>query len=190
MLPLIGAGEMALQDALVQESLGIPGSVLMESAGRSVGEFILTEVDPSEVIVIAGPGNNGGDGYAIARYLLSWNIPVTVYAVEPKSTLALMQRRILERAGGKVLPLQDIFKIETADTVVDALFGVGLKRPLGGIYADVINYINEISTRVKIAVDIPSGLSADTGMPLGTTFVADYTITFGLPKMGMFKSLM
>ena len=186
MLPLVGAGEMALQDALVQEKLGIPGSVLMESAARSVGDFLLTSVDPSEVIIVAGPGNNGGDGYALGRYLLSWNIPVKIYAAEPRSTLAMMQRRIFERSGGTVLPLKDIFSVETADTVVDALFGVGLKRPLDGIYADVLNYLMEISASVKIAVDVPSGLSSDTGMPMGAVFPADYTITFGLPKLGLF----
>jgi NAD(P)H-hydrate epimerase len=186
MLPLVGAGEMALQDALVQESLGVPGSVLMESAGRSVGEFILTTLDPAEVTVLVGPGNNGGDGYAVARYLLSWNIPVKVYAAEPKSQLAIMQRRLFTRSGGKVFPLKDIFAVESMDVAVDALFGVGLKRPLDGIYADVVSYMSEVSARVKVAVDMPSGLSADTGMPMGSVFPADYTITFGLPKLGLF----
>ncbi len=186
MLPLVGAGEMALQDALVQEALGIPGSVLMESAGRSVGEFILTTLDPAEVTIIVGPGNNGGDGYAAARYLLSWNIPVKVYAAEPKSTLAIMQRRMFIRSGGRVFPLKDIFTVDNMDVVVDALFGVGLKRPLEGIYADVLDHLASINTRAKVSVDVPSGLSADTGSFLGGVFVADYTVTFGLPKLGLF----
>ncbi len=186
MLPLVGAGEMALQDALVQEALGIPGSVLMESAGRSVGEFILTTLDPAEVTIIVGPGNNGGDGYAAARYLLSWNIPVKVYAAEPKSTLAIMQRRMFIRSGGRVFPLKDIFTVDNMDVVVDALFGVGLKRPLEGIYADVLDHLASINTRAKVSVDIPSGLSADTGSFLGGVFVADYTVTFGLPNWACF----
>lgn len=186
MLPLVGAGDMALQDVLVQEYLGISPLVLMESAGRSVGEFILTTLDPADVIVLVGPGNNGGDGYVVARYLLSWNIPVRVFAAEPKSTLANMQKRLFVKSGGKVFPLKDVFKIEAADVVVDALFGVGLKRPLDGIYADVVSYFSQIPVRARLAVDIPSGLSADTGTPMKTAFVADYTVTFGLPKLGLF----
>jgi NAD(P)H-hydrate epimerase len=156
------------------QKYGIPGIVLMENAGRATADVILREYPYTEAAaVFAGGGNNAGDGFVIARQLISEGIDVTTYlASNPKKYEgdALTNYKALKNIGGAVVELGgSLRKYRTADIIIDALFG--------------IEFINAQSAPV-IAVDLPSGLDADTGRPLGAAVAADVTVTYALPKIG------
>lgn len=139
---------------------------------------------PAEVLVLCGSGNNGGDGFAIARLLLLDGIGTEVCFLGKEASLtgdAALQKTIYENYGGNYNsdPRLTDYKI-----LVDALFGVGLSRPVEGVYAEMIGRMNR-SGRFVVAVDLPSGVSADTGEILGTAVRADVTVTFGFEKRGL-----
>jgi hydroxyethylthiazole kinase-like uncharacterized protein yjeF len=162
---------------------------LMEQAGRAVAETVVDYADKpenftDEIIILCGPGNNGGDGYVAARYLKDWGYRVHIMRaendMEPDSADA---SAMALRWTGSIDEFDDA-RIKVAAIVVDGLFGVGLTRPIEGAYADIIRAANE-SDVFRIAIDIPSGLSADTGCQLSDAcFMADATITFTCRKPG------
>jgi len=193
---IVTAEEMKEYDNNTIEHIGIPGLVLMERAALKVKEAILEEVDePQTVLIVAGVGNNGGDGLALARLLAAEDVRVTVccFGNLNKATESFcVQKKILEHYpadfwdGEKALERLKEYACERTnfDVIVDALFGVGLSRSLEGIYSEIIIAMNNIRG-FKVAVDIPSGICANTGKELGGSFAADMTVTFGFAKRGL-----
>ena len=190
------AEEMQELDRKAIETYRIPGIVLMENAGRGAAEVIsnfFPEIHKKKVAIIAGKGNNGGDGFVIARYLLNQGIYVRVYLLtDPKGLRGDAETNfsIFHRIKGEVVSVpssKDYIKVkrdlEKFDILVDGIFGTGLDAEVRGYYREVIDHLNTLQ-RPIVAIDIPSGLDADTGKPLGTAIRASLTITFGLPKIG------
>ena len=200
--PIMSRDEVRAFDSFAINTLGIPGVVLMENAGRSCAELIkekLTSVTKPKVCIICGTGNNGGDGYVIARHLLNSGFKITVVICGDRGKIkgdAKINLDILERLGQPIEQLilrnGDIAgQIETysagADMLVDALFGTGLKGQLSDVYTQLIESINSQNYPI-LAVDIPSGLDCDTGQPLGAAIEANYTVTFVSVKKGFVPS--
>ena len=184
------------------DTLGIPGVVLMENAGRSCAELIkekLAGVTQPKVCIFCGTGNNGGDGYVIARHLLNSGFQVTVVVCGDPNRIkgdAKINLDILERLDQPIERLSiadgDISRrIRTltggADMLVDGLFGTGLSGQLSNEYQQLIESINAQDCPI-LAVDIPSGLDCDTGEPLGAAIRATYTVTFVAVKYGFTAS--
>ncbi|MFC3069921.1 NAD(P)H-hydrate dehydratase [Phenylobacterium soli] len=155
---------------------GTPGTVLMERAGTAVADAICARFRPQRAIVACGPGNNGGDGYVVARLLKNRGWPVEVRALAPPATEDA--RAAATQWDGQVAPLEGDF---AGALVVDALFGAGLARPLDGLSAAAAQKMSVASERV-VAVDIPSGLPGDTGKPVGPCVSAGLTVTFHARK--------
>ena len=179
--------------------IGLTTDVLMENAGKAVAEEvrrILGNVDQQNILFLIGPGNNGGDGLVAARYLHDWGARVTVYlpAERPQGDLKLklVQERgitCVDAAEDEGLGRLSEF-LASANAVIDALFGTGSTRRFGGLILMVLDRINRArkehpSWRI-IALDLPSGLNADTGAVEPSCLYADYTITLGFPKPGLF----
>lgn len=171
------------------EEFGVPGVVLMENAGRAVASVILAEYPSAKkMAVICGAGNNAGDGFVIARHLISSGKEVSVHIAQKKQRYkgdAKTNLDSLLEIGAPVKELEGkLPRIKDTDVIVDAIFGTGLDRDVGGFYERLIKFINRQSAR-RVSVDIPSGLDADTGQPLGAAVRADVTITFAPAKLGM-----
>ena len=190
--------EVRAFDAWAINTLGIPGVVLMENAGRSCAELIeknISNIANPGVCVFCGTGNNGGDGYVIARHLLNSGVNVTVVISGDRTKIkgdAKINLDILEKMDQSIVQVNpadiDIAdKVQAlsagADMVVDSLFGTGLKGQLNDGYVRLIESINARGCPI-LAVDIPSGLDCDTGRPLGSSIEADYTVTFVAVKKG------
>ncbi|MDD5190464.1 MAG: NAD(P)H-hydrate dehydratase [Dehalococcoidales bacterium] len=171
---------------------GIPAAILMENAGSAVYQVIRREtaVAGSQCVVLCGPGNNGGDGFVVARLLQANGAQVKVFTFSGTSEYrneAKQNLEILTRFPVSIASTQSITKIKTAirnaDFIVDALLGTGVDRPITGIMKKVSEVVNGSGKKV-FAVDIPSGINGDTGQEMGTSIKADFTVTFGLPKAG------
>jgi len=176
-------------DRLTIEKFGVPGLVLMENAGRATADVLLDNFSYAvKVAVFSGGGNNGGDGFVIARHLISKGLDVDTYLVSAPRKFkgdALTNYKALKNTGGNIIELKNnLRKFKQADVIVDALFGTGLDREVTGFYKKVIDFINTQGVPT-IAVDIPSGLDSNSGQPLGTAVLADITVTFVLPKLGI-----
>lgn len=187
---IVNSREMKLYDNNTIEKLYMPSIVLMERAAVAfVEELKVQKVDLSAVLIVCGNGNNGGDGYAVARLLKLAGSNVDVVAADAryasdltKATEAnLLQQKIWKAYGNEIL--SEIPKNKQYTVVIDAVFGVGLSRSIEGMYADVMTQMN-LTTGVKVALDIASGISADNGSVLGVAFKADITITFAFAKLG------
>jgi len=190
--------EVRRVDAWAIDEIGVPGVVLMENAGRSCAELVkqkLAGKDRPTVCIFCGAGNNGGDGYVIARHLLNAGVRVRTVLCGERDKVrgdARINLDILDRLGHAVELLdpgaEDIpVYVRTfggaADVIVDALFGTGLHGTLSGEAQALIEAINALD-RPILAVDIPSGLDCDSGQPLGTAIRAAYTVTFVAVKRG------
>jgi hydroxyethylthiazole kinase-like uncharacterized protein yjeF len=193
---LVKASEMKEMDRIAIEEIGIPGSVLMESAARGASRVFLAHFAPPpncRVLVLCGRGNNGGDGYVMARYLSGAGLKVTVLVVAELRHVAgdaLLNLQILRRMGIEVqeVPTEGEWKkkrrlLKESEFIIDGLLGTGLNSPVKGFYARVIEDVNRASKPVT-AIDIPSGLNADSGQVMGAALQADLTVTFGFPKIG------
>src|SRR5688572_22174341 len=195
MRPVVTAAEMRALDRATIEDIGIPAFTLMETAGRAVAHVAMEMLDGDRghVAVVCGPGNNGGDGFVAARVLRDMGIDAAVYLAVGRNSIrgdAAAHLAVYEHAGGVVRMLdtpQALAElgdaIANAALAVDALFGVGLSRALEGHFGDVVDAINHAHHR--LAVDIPSGLDADTGRVLGTVVDADTTVTMGALKIAL-----
>jgi NAD(P)H-hydrate epimerase len=193
---IVTAAQMRALDREVIERIGVPGVALMESAGRAVVEVLAALRAPrgTRYVVFAGPGNNGGDGYVVARHLYDRGAEVQVIRCVPEARVsgdARVHYGACQRTGVEVLDgtappsLADAVRATAeADVVVDALLGTGLTRNVDGLLAEAIAAINR-HRGVVVAVDIPSGLDADRGVPLGICVRAHHTVTLGLPKVGL-----
>lgn len=174
-------------DRVVIEQHGISGLELMHRAGQAAFEVIRQRWPGACCFaVFCGAGNNGGDGYVVARLALLAGLEATVYALSPPEKLrgdALLAYKEYQARGGVVLPFASIVYCK-ADVVVDALLGTGLDRPVIGEYAEAIAYIDALQKSV-VALDVPSGLNADTGSVMGCAVRAACTVTFIAMKQGL-----
>lgn len=181
---LLNSGQMKACDQAAIYKTGIPSMVLMERAALSVvDEMMEAHMNLASVLVVCGSGNNGGDGFAIARLLKERDVSVTIAFVGRETSMTeetALQKQICENCGIKVCTN---FQEREYTTIVDAIFGIGLSRAIEGRYAQVVEWINCSHAQV-VAVDIPSGISADTGKVLGTAVRADLTVTFAFRKTG------
>jgi NAD(P)H-hydrate epimerase len=178
------------------EEIGIPGPVLMENAGIRITGAILKRfprITEENVVIVAGKGNNGGDGFVVARHLFNLGARPNVLLLASKEELkgdAALNLGIAEKIG---VEIAEVTKIEEwkkhriglfhASVIVDAIFGTGLLKPAEGLYATAIEDINK-APGFKVAVDIPSGLSSDTHLLIGPTVKADLTVALAAPKIG------
>lgn len=175
---------------------GIPGYELMQRAGRAAfvhlqrmltGAYGSKDQASCRILIVCGGGNNGGDGYIIATLAKAKGYPVDVLALTPPEKLrgdALQAAMAWRTLGGSIRAVEQT-KLTGYDAIVDAILGIGLQRPVEGAFRDLIELINEMPCPV-LAVDIPSGLNADTGQPMGIAVKADATVTFVGMKQGLF----
>ncbi len=185
-------------DAETIENYGIPGPELMENAGQGIADRIATNIlpDPSlaRVAIFCGKGNNGGDGFVVARVLSEYGTDVTVYYIGPPEKMSGDARLNFERLEDLDVDLVEVADIEDLpdelpqDFIIEAIFGTGFSGSPRGIAGEMIDYINDQPDKTVIAVDLPSGLNADTGQHEGAVIVADYTFPLALPKFGLYVS--
>ncbi len=189
---LASASEMRELDRHTIETLGVAGEVLMESAGRAVAEAVLGVLPAGgSVLVVCGRGNNGGDGLVTARHLHALGVPVRVALLASAASLRGDAAANLRRARSVGVPIEgERWRAPSVGVIVDAVFGTGLTRRVEAAAAASLRRIassraaNPEFLRV-VAVDLPSGLCADTGQVLGVAAPADLTVTLGLPKPGL-----
>lgn len=204
MIPVLSRAQMRAFDRHAIESCHVPGVVLMENAGRGAadvaGRLLGANLVGSRVVVVCGAGNNGGDGFVVARHLWARGADVRVFlAGSPERVFgdARINHDAYVDLGGQVTivrasdvgpataPMADLeAALGLADLVIDALFGTGLDREIGGAMATIIEAINRAPGR-RLSLDIPSGLDADSGAPLGACVEAHDTVCFGHLKVGL-----
>ncbi len=191
----LNRAEVRSLDARAADEFGLPTLLLMENAGRGAAEVLRRRAGgvPGRVVIACGPGNNGGDGAVVARHLDAWGSAVTVAWLSPPDRLAAdatVHYRILAASGldqrildGPDAPSLLADLLTAADWAVDALLGTGLSRPVDGPILGAIAALNTSGLPI-LALDLPSGLDADTGRPLGDAVRAAATATFVAPKLG------
>lgn len=192
-MKVVTAQEMREIDGKTIEEFGIPGRVLMERSGAAVAAKIREIYGRKKIIVLSGGGNNGGDGMVAAGILHDEGWDVNVFLAPTPGRLkgdALSQYETALRLGVSVRQAETLIEHKTDflrphTIIIDALFGTGLGKDIAGPWSDLINVLNRSKLSI-IAVDIPSGISSDTGQIMGNAVKADYTVTFGLPKRGHF----
>jgi len=194
-MKVVSREEMRELDRRTIEEIGISGLVLMENAGRGAAQIIKKRFGPEKrkVAIFCGRGNNGGDGFVVARYLKNWGWPVRVYLLSEKEKItgdAKANMEIWLKMGGElreIIEEKDLWSIKEEfyqfDLIIDALLGTGLKDEVKGILKEAIIVINALGKPI-VAIDIPSGIDATSGKILGVAIKATLTITFGLPKIG------
>ena len=184
--------EMRALDRTAIDEFDIVEELLMENAGQAVYFVLLKEfgIEGKKFLIFCGLGNNGGDGLVVARKLHSNGGAVKVFILGDPARFkgaAKINFDIVARLPVEVRQLKSVEKIKTdiahCDAIVDAILGTGITRSVEGLYRDVIESINR-SGKTVFSVDIPSGIHGDTGKIMGTAVRADYTVTFGLPKIG------
>jgi len=184
--------EMKDLDRRATEEFGISQDLLMENAGQAVYFVMLQEfgIRNNKFVVFCGGGNNGGDGLVVARKIHSNGGEVKVFLLDDETKFKGAAKNNFEIVSRMPIEMSKVSSIDSvinelldSDAVVDAIFGTGLVREISGIYKDVIQLINESQSTV-FSVDIPSGINGDTGEVMGVAVQADYTVTFGLPKLG------
>jgi NAD(P)H-hydrate epimerase len=186
--------EVRAFDRRAIEQFAIPAIVLMENAGRGTVDVMQSLGVQGPVLILCGKGNNGGDGLVIARHLANREIPVKTLLFAHSHELsedAAAQWRIVQHLQlpaeswpGDGLDEQRLAgELASAAWVVDALFGTGLTGPMRPPFDRIAALVNAGPAEV-VAVDIPSGLDADTGVPMGVTIRAEHTVTFVAPKLG------
>ena len=173
-MKIITASQMRTLDQVAIKQHGIAANTLMDKAGQQLAKVAANYFNLTDVIgVLAGPGNNGGDALVAAGYLKSQGFqvrefPIDAAALQAKVVSPQMQKKLSECSG-----------------FIDGLFGVGLNRKLGSFAIELINLINS-SNKLVLSADIPSGINADSGEMQGAAIKANHTITFALPKPGLF----
>lgn len=184
-------------DKNTTERFLIPSSILMENAGRAAAEFIkryAKRKNLKKIIIFCGPGKNAGDGFVLARYLFIWNFDVLVVRLQKEESYkdedVNLNYQIIKKLKIKIEEFSEktALLIKKYNIVVDAIFGIGLKRRLEGIYEEAVKLINS-SKKPVFCIDIPSGLDADRGEVLGCAVKADYTLSMGFLKKGFKNKL-
>jgi len=195
-MKILTAQQMQRIDRLTTERYGVPSLTLMENAGRSVVEFLAERFAPlagQRVAILCGRGNNGGDGLVVARLLREQGLRPTVllFAAPGKVSgdAAVNLRRLADSGMPAVIEGPEAWQtikasLQGTTLVVDALLGTGLTKPLGGLLLEVIREVNEgLASAQVVAVDLPSGISADSGEQIGEHVRADFSVTFTAPKI-------
>lgn len=185
--------QMREMDRATSEDYGFPGQVLMENAGRAVAEAAVELLPPAgRVLVLAGKGNNGGDGFTAARHLTERGYHAEIVFIGEPEQLRSEAALNLRHARAFGIPIREkpddaaiLELLGHADVVIDALLGTGLSGAVTGRMAEVLALLSAHKGPI-VAVDVPSGLDADTGRLLGPVSRADITVTFGLPKQGLY----
>lgn len=201
-MKIVSTAQMKELEALLINTYGMPEIVLMENAGRSMAEYLVTtsidfdcEIDDINIVIVAGYGNNGGDGFVLARHLLNRGIKVKIFIPGNNANFsesAKINYEILKHMGASMFHIiseRDWYRFQVAlnfaDIIIDALHGTGLHGKLREDSKKCIKFINE-SSAYTISVDIPSGLNADTGVVNDICVEPMYTFSLGLPKVGLF----
>ncbi|HEY0469435.1 MAG TPA: NAD(P)H-hydrate epimerase, partial [Polyangiaceae bacterium] len=198
MIPVLSRAEMRQFDARASNACHVPSLLLMENAGRGAADVIVRELalsakSAARIVIVCGAGNNGGDGFVVARRLLTLGADPRVYLLVKAERLtgdALSNYRSFSGIGGVVVELEPNqlsvlgSAIEGARAVVDAVFGTGLDRPVTGFLKYAIEFMNGAACPI-FALDVPSGLDADTGAVLGVAVRAGTTISFAHAKLGL-----
>jgi NAD(P)H-hydrate epimerase len=195
---LLTREEARALDRRAIDEFAVPGIVLMENAGRGMAELLLSLGIAGPVVVCCGKGNNGGDGFVIARHLDNARVPLRALLFADPAELAgdaAVNHTILLRAGVPITVLASTAfdhaileaELATVNWIVDALFGSGLQGAVRPPFDRIIAAINAAQARV-FAVDIPSGLDCDTGQPMGATVRAHHTATVAALKRGFMES--
>jgi hydroxyethylthiazole kinase-like uncharacterized protein yjeF len=192
---VLNAAQMRDADRQTIDDIGIPSMVLMENAGRQVVaalEAAYDDLSDRHVAILCGPGSNGGDGFVVARTLHQRGVGVSVFVIATMAAIkgdARLNVEILGRLGLTVVEISDeqawdlhFSEISQCDLIVDAIFGTGLKSPLAGMMETVAADVNASGIPV-IAIDLPSGLSADHAEPIGECLRAAMTVTLAAPKL-------
>ncbi len=195
----VSAQEMKKLDALAIARYGIPAIILMENAGRSAAQEALKMLPKKgirRVALFCGYGNNGGDGFVCARHLINQGIQARIYLVGEKKQFSRetkLNYQILSKLKQKFEPVKNskafgklTQEIKKCQLIIDGIFGIGLKGGLNQFYQELFSTLNSAQAPI-LSLDIPSGLDADTGKPLGGAIQAVKTITFGLLKKGLIK---
>jgi len=196
----VSAKRMREIDALAQTKYSIPSIILMENAGRSAAEEILKQIKENKsqkIAVFCGKGNNGGDGFVLARHLYCAGHKVDIYLLgkinDVKKPDPLANMKIVEKLGIRIAEIIDLKSVKrlrrkfSYDIVVDAMFGTGFSGKFPVHISLLIGFLNK--TKLPIySIDVPSGLDATTGKVEDIAVKATLTITFGLPKTGFIKS--
>jgi len=191
-MKIAGVDEMRFMDRYAIDRFGIAEDILMENAALASWNILKTKIGTGKkkIIVFCGSGNNGGDGLAVARLIHSGGGHVKVFLLSDSNKFKGAARtnfEIITRLPVEVKKLQNTATIKKelahCEAVVDAIFGTGLDRPVEGLAADIITLINKSGKKV-LSLDIPSGVNGNTGDVMGVAVRADYTVTFGLPKIG------
>lgn len=190
--------EMQTIDRMASENWEIPSIILMENAGQAIVnklEELYPNINQMKITIVAGNGNNGGDGLVVARKLHQKGVNVVVFVINEGNTTTedhAVNRRMLNHLPIRVFDVKNEQQIKIlkanlnhADLVLDAIFGVGLNRPLNEFYEAVINLINDHSI-CTVALDCPSGLDCDTGSLYGSAINACHSLTLAWPKIGLF----
>lgn len=182
---ILNGKEMHSCDETLIREFKVPSLVLMEKAALRVYDYVLSHYTKESIIgIVCGPGNNGADGLAVGRLLFDDGYNVKLYLCCEKDKFSSDEKRQYEMALSYEVPFcSDILELKTADVILDAIFGTGLSREIDGHYKEVITTINEFSGD-KIAIDIPSGVSADDGKILGCAIKCNATVTFAYYKLG------
>ena len=191
-MKIASVNEMRFMDRYAIEKLGIAEEILMENAGIAAVNVLQNKIGirDKKFVIFCGSGNNGGDGLVVARLLHSNGGRVKVFLISDggkyqgaaKTNFAIIARLPIEviRLEGATATKRDVAH---CDVVIDAILGTGLDRPVAGLAADVIALVNKSNKKV-LSLDIPSGVNGNTGAVMGAAVKADYTVTFGLPKIG------
>lgn len=192
---VVTAEEMRELDRLTIKQFGVPGLTLMERAGEAISAAIVkrfSAIAKRGVLIVAGKGNNGGDGFVVARLLKKKRIPCEVALLARRDELSpdaghnlgaflKLKGKVSEIAAGNLDPLRQ--RLSKNGLLVDAILGTGMKNDVRGLFAEAITLMNASGLPI-VAVDIPSGLDTDRGTPLGVAIQAEMTVALGYPKLG------
>ncbi len=194
MKPIYLSDQIKQIEAWNEDEIGMPSLLLMEHAGMRVAEHILTLYPGEPVTVFCGPGNNGGDGFVIARILFLMGLDVLTLVLPHESSIkddSAVNYKILKNLQSNIKHLEPSKSLKSEwikdRILVDCIFGTGFSRPLTGTYKLVIEEMN-MSGRPIISIDIPSGVNGDTGLTMGDSISAELTIALGSYKLGHFKN--
>jgi NAD(P)H-hydrate epimerase len=195
MRPILSRSEMRAFDAHAIKECRVPSLLLMENAGRGATDILCTNllqhrVQNAHITIVCGTGNNGGDGFVVARHLRTRGALPRVLVCGAREKISGDARSNLDALEGIGVTVKydatagDVAECEETDVLVDALFGTGLDRPITGPLAEVVTAMNALA-RPTLALDLPSGMDADTGEALGPIVRATHTVTFAHAKLGL-----
>ena len=190
MQTIVTGKEMKSIDTYTIHKIGVPSLALMECAAWSVVRRMIPDINKDEMILsVCGAGNNGGDAVAVARILYGMGYETAIYMAGPSEKWTDETKKQMEIARNLGVPEYNELDLKNVQVVVDGLFGIGLMRPVKAPYDEVIRSLNHWKTRNQChriwSVDMPSGVSAETGQVLGEAVEANYTVTFGYNKCGL-----